>query len=116
MTKIDEKKLRAMSVHDRHQVWVNARKKDTPEAKAIVETIEGLGLPFSEVGGLRMDDPIVQKMYQIIFSAEGKAAGLESTKKGMPALTGIDPLLFSALGVDYGSHNDATLTAGYLVA
>ena len=34
----------------------------------------------------------------------------------IPALAGIDPMLLSALGVDYGSHNEGTISAGYLVA
>jgi hypothetical protein len=115
-TKIDEAKLRAMKVHDRHRLWINARKKDSDEAKEIVRMIENIGLPYSDPGSLKFDDPIFMKMEEIIFSPEGIAAGIQSTNNGLPALAGIDPLLSSALGVDYGSHNDGTINAGFLVA
>ena len=116
MTRIDEAKLRAMSVHDRHRLWVNARGIDSAEARAVVELIENIGLPYSEEGSLKLDSPLGRKMEEIIFSAKGRAAGLEATKRGLPAMAGIDPLLAAALGVDYGPHNDATIQAGYLVA
>jgi len=115
-TKIDEAKLRGMTVHDRHRLWINARKVDSDEARELVRLIETLGLPYSDPGSLKFDDPIFMKMEEIIFSAEGKAAGIEATKNGFPALAGIDPLLSASLGVDYGSHNDGTINAGYLVA
>jgi hypothetical protein len=78
--------------------------------------IETLGLPYSDPGSLKFDDPIFLKMHEIIFSERGKAAAIEATQAGLPALAGIDPLLSEALGVDYGSHNDGTINAGYLVA
>jgi hypothetical protein len=115
-TKIDEAKLRGMTVHDRHRLWINARKLDTDEARRLVQMIEVLGLPYSDPGSLKFDDPIFMKMEEIVFSSDGKAAGIEATKNGLPALAGIDPLLSAKLGVDYGSHNDGTINAGYLVA
>ncbi|ABD05313.1 hypothetical protein RPB_0602 [Rhodopseudomonas palustris HaA2] len=115
-TKIDEAALFAMNVHQRHQLWINARKIDSEEAREVVRLIEDLGLPYSEDRSLKLDDPINQKMYQIINSKEGKAAAFEATANGRPALEGIDPLLLAALGVDYGKHNDTTINAGYLVA
>jgi hypothetical protein len=115
-TKIDESKLRGMTVHERHQIWINARRIDSAEARELIRMIEGLGLPYSEEGSLKYDDPIILKMYEIIHSAQGKTAAIEATKEGRPALEGIDPLLSAALGVDYGSHNDGTINAGYLVA
>ena len=115
-TKIDEAKLRGMKVHERHRLWINARGIDSDEARDLVRQIEGLGLPYSEEGSLKFDDPIFLKMYEIINSPKGKAAAIEATKAGQPALAGIDPLLIEALGVDYGSHNDGTINAGYLVA
>jgi hypothetical protein len=115
-TKIDEAKLRGMSVHERHRLWINARKIDSDEAKEMVRMIENLGLPYSDPGSLKFDDPIFLKMEEIISSAEGKSAAIEATKKGLPALAGVDPLLSAKLGVDYGAHNDGTINAGFLVA
>jgi hypothetical protein len=115
-TKIDEAKLRGMNLHSRHQLWINARNIDSEEAREVVRMIENLGLPYSDPKSLKFDDPIFQRMEQIVFSAEGKAAGIEATEAGLPALAGIDPLLSTTLGVDYGSHNNGTMNAGYLVA
>jgi len=40
---------------------------------------------------------------------------LDATARGRPALEPIDPQIANALGADYGSHNESTVTAGYLV-
>jgi hypothetical protein len=116
MTKIDENKLRSMSVHERHQLWINAKNKDSDEARSIVQMIENIGLPYSDDRNLRHSDPIFLKMVEVIYSKEGKAAGVEATTQGLPAMAGIDPLLLAALGVDYGAHNEATVNAGTIVA
>jgi len=105
-----------MSVGDRHNLWKNAKAKDTPEGRSLVSAIEALGLPFSETGGLKMDDPLTLRMWSIIHSAEGKAACFAATTQGFPAVAGVDPMLREALGVDYGSHNQSTNTAGAIVA
>jgi hypothetical protein len=115
-TKIDEARLRGMSVHDRHQLWINARKIDSDDARKLIQMIEGIGLPYSDPGSLKTDDPIFLKMYEIINSQKAISAAIEATKAGLPALTPMDPMLVEKLGVDYGSHNDATINAGYLVA
>jgi hypothetical protein len=51
-----------------------------------------------------MDDPITTRMYQI------KAAMIAATKKGLPAINGVDQRLSDDLGVDCGGHNMATNT------
>ena len=116
MAKISDEKLQGMSVHDRHQLWINARRIDSEEARELVERIEKLGLPYSEIRSLKASDPVFMKMEQIVFSQEAKTAAIAATDAGLPALAGIDPLLSAALGVDYGPHNDGTINAGYLVA
>ena len=111
-----EEKLKSFSVHDRHTIYKRARSLGTPEALALCKRIDELGLPYSDDTPLNFDDPVLQKMAEIIFSAEGKAAGLAATKEGLPALAAIDPLLSSALGVDYAPHNRGTLEAGFIIA
>src|SRR4051794_27599599 len=86
-------KLTSMSVGDRHNLWKNAKSKDTPEAGALVNAIEALGLPFSEGGGLKMDDPLTLKIWVIINSPEGKAACIAANDAGLPAVAGVDPML-----------------------
>ena len=114
--KIDEVKLRAMSVHDGHTIWKRARGMTAPEAKQMVAWIEGLGLPYSDSDCLKGDDPIFIKMYELILSSEGKKAAIEATREGLPAMAYVDPILARVLGVDYASHNMGTTSAGSLVA
>ena len=111
-----EERIRDMTVSDRAQLYENAKATDTEEAAELVKLIEATKLPFSEVGGINMDDPLVQAIYRIVHSDEGRAAAFEAAAEGRPALAGIDPLLAEALGVDYGKHNMTTSTAGDLVA
>ena len=65
---------------------------------------------------LTMDDPITLKMQAIIDSPQGRQAAKAAAAASLPAMAGIDPLLSTALGADYGKHNFATATAGDLVA
>ena len=109
-------RVRALSVHDRAALYKNAcTKPDDPKAVELKAMIENEGLPYSEEGSVKMDDPLTLKMHEIIFSEAGKAAALKGTKEGLPALTYIDPMLQATLGVDYGPHNQTTNTAGVLV-
>ena len=109
--------LKARSPHDRAELYKNAsRLAHTPEGAALKELLIESGLPFSEDACLKTDDPITIKMHEVIFSKEGRAAAIESTKVGDSAMAGVDPLLQSALGVDYGAHNMGTATAGGIVA
>ena len=55
-------------------------------------------------------------MHAIVFSNEGRAAAVRATGEGLLALAGVDPLIASALTVDYGKHNMTTGTAGEIVA
>ena len=105
-----------MTSEKRHRLWINARKIESDEARSIVQMIEQIGLPYSDDQNLRHSDPIFLKMVDIIYSSEGKAAGVAATAEGLAAMAHIDPLLFAALGVDYGAHNEATVNAGAIVA
>jgi len=109
-------KLASLSVHERHQLWNNARSKNTAEAKALVLKFEKCGLPYSEPSALKASDPLLLKMIEIINSQEAIDAAVKATDSGLPALQGVDPILVRELGADYGPHNRGTLEAGYEVA
>lgn len=110
-----EARLRGLSVADRHKLWKNARASASADGVELTQMIEAIGLPFSDDACLTLDDPITLKMWEIINSPSGKAACLDATKSGLPAIAGVDPMLNEALGVDYRSGNMATVTAGSLV-
>ena len=108
--------LKAMSVHDRAELYKNAsRLAHKPEGAALKKLLEEAGLPFSDDAALTLDDPLTLRMYEVINSKDGRDAAVEATKAGLPAMAGVDPLLQAALGVDYGPHNMGTATAGSLV-
>jgi|KBSMisStandDraft_5_1062788.scaffolds.fasta_scaffold56622_4 hypothetical protein len=94
-------------------LYQNARKQNAHE---LVALIEETGLPFVDGPGLALDSPMGRKMRRIINSVEGVAAGIAATKRGVPALAGIEPLIIQALGKVYGNTYEATVQAGYLTA
>jgi hypothetical protein len=65
---------------------------------------------------LPADSPIIHRMAEIVSSPEGRAAAIAAANAELPAMAGVDPLLSTALGEDYGKHNLATAVAGDLVA
>lgn len=108
-------KLTALNPQERLTLWARARTMVTEEAKALTRNIEELGLPYSDLAGLKMDDPATIKMYEIINSKEGRAACIAATDDGLPAIAGVDHMLSQALGVEYQQDNRGTVTAGILV-
>ena len=106
-------KLAELNPVQRHQLWLNAMKR---EAVEVVLAIESSGLSYSDPRGVKLESPLGRAMAKIISSPEGKAAAIGATQKGMPALAGIDPILKSRLGSEYIKSYEATIQAGYLVA
>jgi hypothetical protein len=108
-------KIEALEPSERHQLWINCRASESEEGQAFADALAESGLPFSEDGALCLDDPIALKMDEIITSSEGRAACIKATRDGLPALAGVDGMINQALGVDYGSKNMGTHTAGWFV-
>lgn len=108
-------KLQARSPEERFTVWENARRKGTPEALALAEFIARSGLDYSPKGGMSLSDPRAIEMDEIIHSPLGRAACLEATAAGRPALAGVEPLIVEKMGARYGAFSQMTNTAGYFV-
>ena len=108
--------IKAMSAHGRANLYVNAMKQNTEEALRLVALIEASGLPFSECGSLKQDDPLCKVMMAVVRSDEGRNACITATEKLQPAIAGVDPMLAEKFGADYGKHNMATHWAGRYVA
>jgi hypothetical protein len=81
-----------------------------------VRLIEESGQDYSDPTGLKLDRPIGRAKTGINNSAEGVAAAIDATNKGLPALQGVDPLLKAGLGKEYEETYEATIQAGYRVA
>lgn len=109
-------RIAALSPSDRAKTYTNARRAGTDEGNALADMLRDAGLPFSEGGGISLDDPLVRAMEIIINSPEGKDACVTAIEDGWPPIAGVDSMLANEFTVDYGSHNMTTNRAGHLVA
>lgn len=108
-------KLRSLTLKQREALFDNARSKDTPEAREVIALMVDNDLLVREGGGLPREHPTIQRMEDVIRSDEGRANAKAAADQGLPAMAGVDPLLQTALGADYGQH-DTTSWAGTLTA
>lgn len=109
-------KIQELSPSDRARLYANAMEKDTDEARQVVKWIEEAGLPFSEPGSVKLDDPLCAAMRAVVYSSEGEAGCIRATEEGWPAIAGVDPFLAEKFGADYGKHNMTTHWVGRFVA
>jgi hypothetical protein len=107
--------LKKMTPEERARLHHNAVMRREAGGQAIVDLIEASGLSLSS-GGMRASDPAYLRMEDIVWSAQGRAAALEATEKGFPALAGVDPLISADLGDRYNPHDGGTVNAGYIQA
>lgn len=110
-----KEKIEALSPEKRASLFDNARGKDNPEARRIIDIMIEHDLLVRAGGGLPRDHPTIQEIEEIIRSDEGRSAGKQASDRGSPAMEGVDQMLSVALGARYGSH-DTTSWAGTLMA
>jgi hypothetical protein len=108
--------LAARTAQERYAIWKRARTLRTADGNQLAREIERLGLPYSDPGLLAEDDPLRITIRNIIASPEARAACVEATLDGLPAIAGVDPLLHEALGPTYRKSDQAIATAGALTA
>lgn len=105
--------LRSWTPEKRKALYLNAKKH--PSGQYIVDLIDQNGLSLSS-GGLTADDPVHRTIVEVTWSTLGKKAALEATKRGEPAVCGVDILLQAKLGDLYGKYDLGTASAGAVVA
>jgi len=108
--------LRARSQTERYQVWKRAKALHSAEGNHLARAIELLGLPYAEPGPLADDDPLTARMREIMAQPQARAAAVEATLDGLPAIAGVDVLLHEALGEEYRRNEGAAPTAQRLTA
>ncbi len=108
-------KLRERSQNERYAVWKRAKALHSAEGNHLARAIERLGLPYAEPEPLTQDDPLLVTMQEIMASPEARAAAIESTLDGLPAMAGIDALLHDRLGETYRLNPAAVASAQTLV-
>ncbi|HEY5107144.1 MAG TPA: hypothetical protein VII73_10300 [Caulobacteraceae bacterium] len=109
-------RLRERSQNERYAVWKRARALHSAEGNHLARAIELLGLPYAEPEPLAPDDPLMARMGEVMASPEARAAAIEATLDGLPAMAGVDTLLHDRLGEDYRLNPAAVPTAQGLVA
>jgi hypothetical protein len=109
-------RLREKSQTERHQVWKRARALHSAEGNHLARAIERLGLPYREPEPLAEDSGDKALMRAAIFSKEGRQALREATIDGLPAIAGIEDMMFDAFGDAYRRDEAYVITAQALVA
>jgi hypothetical protein len=107
--------LKLMSPEKRSQLYHNAVERRAKGGQEIIDLISSSGLPLRS-GGMLLSDPVYLKMEEIIWGQEGRKAALAATEKGLPALSGVEPLLMKELGSQYTLHDDGTKNSGSIIA
>ncbi len=108
--------LRERSQNERYAVWKRAKALHSAAGNHLARAIELLGLPYAEPEPLADDDPLMIRMRELVAAPEARAAALEATLDGLPAMAGIDVLLHEAIGEDYRRNEAAAPAAQLLTA
>ena len=109
-------RLRQRSQSERYSVWKRARALHSAEGNHLARAIELLGLPYAEPEPLAPTDPLMVRMREAMASPAARAAAIEATLDGLPAMAGVDTLLHEQLGEQYRLNPAAVPTAQNLVA
>jgi hypothetical protein len=108
--------LRGRTQNERFAVWKRAKALHSAEGNHLARAIELLGLPYAEPEPLADADPMMARMRELMAAPEARAAAVEATLDGLPAMAGIDVLLHEALGEDYRRNEAAVPAAQRLTA
>jgi hypothetical protein len=108
--------LRARSQNERYAVWKRAKGLHSAEGNHLARAIELLGLPYAEPEPLADDDPMLARMRELIADPRARAAAVEATLDGLPAMAGIDVLMHEEIGEAYRRNEGAVPTAQRLTA
>jgi hypothetical protein len=103
--------LRARSQNERYAVWKRAKALHSAEGNHLARAIELLGLPYAEPEPLAEDDPLLTRMKEIMAEPRARAAAVEATLDGLPAMAGIDVLLHEEIGEAYRRNEACVPTA-----
>lgn len=109
-------RLLAMSPKDLGLHFNNCLRIGGLRGEQLANKILGLDVEIFIEGGLSEDNPITQKLHEIINSADATLLLIEAVNAGLPALAGIEPTIVAALGRRYSKVNTGTATAGAFVA
>ncbi|HEY1750399.1 MAG TPA: hypothetical protein VGG29_04000 [Caulobacteraceae bacterium] len=108
--------LRSRSQNERYALWKRAKSLHSAEGNHLARAIELLGLPYAEPEPLAGDDPLLMRMREIMAAPRARAAAVEATLDGLPAMAGIDVMMHEELAEAYRRNEAAVPTARLLTA
>jgi hypothetical protein len=108
--------LRARTQNERYAVWKRAKGLHSAEGNHLARAIERLGLPYAEPEPLPDGDALLARMQALMAEPRARAAAVEATLDGLPAMAGVDVLLHEELGEVYRRNEAAVPTAQRLTA
>ncbi len=108
-------RLRKLNPVELERLYSRALAANSPEGDEIAELVVEHDLPLRIGGGLTRGHRTIQAIEKIIRSPEGNAAAETAMKQGQPPMAGLDELLRTQLGPDYG-NKDTTSWAGTFAA
>src|SRR5271155_1102620 len=108
--------LKARSQTERYTVWKRAKGLHSAEGNHLARAIELLGLPYAEPDPLPEEDALMTRMRGLMAEPRARAAAVEATLDGLPAMAGIDVLMHEELGEAYRRNEAAVPTAQRLTA
>jgi hypothetical protein len=108
--------LRARSQNERYAVWKRAKGLHSAEGNHLARAIELLGLPYAEPEPLAEGDALLERMRALMAEPRARAAAVEATLDGLPAMAGVDVLMHEELGEAYRRNEAAVPTAHKLTA
>lgn len=106
--------LEALTHKQLNTVYENARNLSDPDAAAVLDLFEAHDLLPRLGGGYRRGHRLIFDMEKICRSNEGIAAALAAASVGEAPLAGVDPLLATALGSEYGQRDSTTWAGGFV--
>ncbi len=110
-------KLTALTPRARFDILEKTRntRLGTPETRSeLIDAITVSGAIFDS-SAITNDDPMTLAMEAIVNSPAGRAACLNATLAGLPALAEVEPMIVEACGELYGQKHMATQQAGAVV-
>lgn len=108
-------RLEKLAPRERWNLYENAIRLDTPDARDLIRAIDESGLALREGGGLPGNHPVIRKISAVTATEEARTAASAAAEVGEPAMAGVDPILKREVGKEYGTL-DTTSWAGTFVA
>ncbi|MGB3754730.1 MAG: hypothetical protein WA954_12650 [Parerythrobacter sp.] len=109
-----KERLDELSHKQLYTLYENALASADPQATDILSIIEQHKMMERLGGGYRRSHRLVVDIETICRSPEGVAAALEAARSEEAPMAGVDPILKTKLGAEYGQRDSTTWAGGFV--